>query len=243
MRVAKQSFTILSMRSAPDPVSDDRTAKARIRDAAITRFAADGVSATSVRAIAGDAEVSPALVIHHFGSKDALRHECDEYVAAVIRRQKHDAMVSGPSFDPLAALRASQSHVPLTAYLARTLVDGSPRVAELIDELVDDAADYMAEGVAAGTLLPTAYPYGRAAVVTLISLGMLVLHEHLNRLLGVDLTQDLAGLDDPTAAAAYIGPMLELFTNGLVSDDVATAMRAAFVDGGGHSVAADAATT
>lgn len=222
---------MLIMRSAHAADIDDRTARARIRDAAITRFAADGVSATSVRSIAADADVSPGLVIHHYGSKDALRHECDEYVAAVIRQQKHDVLVSGASFDPVAALRAAQSHVPLTRYLARTIIDGSPHVAELIDELVDDAASYMADGVASGMLRPTEHPYARAAVVTLMSLGMLVLHEHVDRLLGVDLTRDLSRVDEPGRAAAYFGPMLELFTNGLISDDVAAAMRTVLVDG------------
>lgn len=222
---------MLIMRSVAGVGIDDRTARARIRDAAITRFAADGVAATSVRAIAADADVSPGLVIHHFGSKDALRHECDEYVAAVIRQQKHDVLVSGASFDPVAALRAAQSHVPLTRYLARTVIDSSPHVAELIDELVDDAASYMADGVASGMLRPTEYPYARAAIVTLMSLGMLVLHEHVDRLLGVDLTRDMSRVDDAAEAAAYIGPMLELFSNGLISEEVAAAMRTVFVDG------------
>ncbi|MEX0658697.1 MAG: TetR/AcrR family transcriptional regulator [Egibacteraceae bacterium] len=79
---------------------DDRTARARIRDAAITRFAEDGVAGTSVRAIAGQAGVSAALVIHHFGSKEALRAACDEHVAATIRERKQTAMAAGPGLDP-----------------------------------------------------------------------------------------------------------------------------------------------
>lgn len=219
---------MLNMRST-SASSDDRTARARIRDAAITRFAADGIAATSVRAIAADAGVSPALVIHHFGSKDALRHACDEHVASFIRDRKREAMAAGPAFDPLAAMRSAATQVPLSRYLARSLTDGSPHVAELIDEMVDDAAEYMQEGVRAGTLRPTAHPYGRAAVVTLWSLGLLVLHEHLERLLGVDLTRDPSSLTDTREYAAYIGPVLEMFTHGLITEDVAAVMRDAFV--------------
>jgi hypothetical protein len=142
----------------------------------------------------------------------------------------------------VAALRAAESHLPLTRYLARTLIDGSPQVAALIDELVEDAAGYMEEGVSTGMLLPTAYPYGRAAVVTLMSLGMLALHEHVDRLLGVDLTRDMSHMDDPTEAAAYIGPMLELFTEGLVTDEVARTMREAFVADHGHTIRSAAPT-
>jgi AcrR family transcriptional regulator len=43
-----------------------------ILSAALRRFATRGYEATSLRAIATDAEVDPALVIHYFGTKEAL---------------------------------------------------------------------------------------------------------------------------------------------------------------------------
>ncbi len=43
-----------------------------ILDAARRGFATRGYDATTVRAIATDAEVDPALVIHYFGTKEAL---------------------------------------------------------------------------------------------------------------------------------------------------------------------------
>ena len=70
---------------------DDLTARARIRDAAVVRFGRDGFG-VGVRAIAADAGVSAALVIHHFGSKDGLRAECDEHVLETVKREKSDAM-------------------------------------------------------------------------------------------------------------------------------------------------------
>ena len=217
------------MRSASEVV-DDRTARARIRDAAIVRFAADGVAATSVRAIAAEAGVSPGLVIHHFGSKDALRHECDEHVSAIIRTQKWEAMAAGPTFDPVAALRDADGEVPLTKYLASTMIDGTPHVAALIDELVDDAVGYMQTGVEAGTLQPSRHPYERAAILTIWSLGALLLHEHVERLLGVDLTQPPATYAGTAAGARYFAPALELFSTGLLTEEVAASMRSAFVD-------------
>lgn len=221
---------MLYMRSTEPDTVDDRTARARIRDAAITRFADDGVAATSVRAIAAQAGVSPGLVIHHFGSKDALRHACDEHIAAIIRSNKEKAMAAGATFDPVSALRDAQHDVPLTRYLASTLVDGTPHVAALVDELVDDAVGYLRTGVEAGTLRPTRYPYERAAILTVWSLGALLLHEHVERLLGVDLTQDPATYAGTEAGKRYFGPALELFSTGLVSDEVAASLRAAFVD-------------
>lgn len=43
-----------------------------ILDAARTRFAETGYTATTLRVIARDAGVDPALILHHFGSKEAL---------------------------------------------------------------------------------------------------------------------------------------------------------------------------
>lgn len=116
------------------PSSDDRdlTTRARIRDAAVRRFAVDGVRATRVRTIAADAGVSPPLVLHHFGSKDGLRVACDQHVATLVRKQKTATTADGPDLDPLAALRRYGDGPPLLRYLARTLVDGSPHVAELL---------------------------------------------------------------------------------------------------------------
>jgi AcrR family transcriptional regulator len=81
------------MRST-DAVEEDRTARARIRDAAVHTFGTAGFDAP-VRAVAAAAGVSPALVIHHFGSKDGLRAACDEHVLRVIREAETDAF-AGP---------------------------------------------------------------------------------------------------------------------------------------------------
>lgn len=211
--------------SAADP-ADDRTTKARIRDVAIERFARDGVAAASLRAIAADAGVSAPLVIHHFGSKEGLRSACDQHVAAVIRRRKHEAAAMDPGVDPLAAIREASKGPPLTLYLARTLADGSPYAAALLDELVADAVVYQAEMEKAGLLRPTRYPEGRAAVMTLWSLGAVVLHEHLKRLLGIDLAARPA---DPVALKAYVGPVLEILGQGVLTEQTVARYEKAFL--------------
>lgn len=207
---------------------DDRTTRAKIRDAAITLFARDGVAATGLRAVAEEAGVSLGLVGHHFGSKEGLRQACDDHVVAVIREGKSAAMSAGPGVDPVAALRQTEGGPPLMKYLARVLIDSSPTVAVLVDELVADAAGYMAQGVEAGMLRPTDHPRQRAAVLTMWSLGALVLHEHVQRLLGVDLTaQDLVG---QPAVTNYFAPATEIFCDGLVTETFGATLRGAFID-------------
>lgn len=191
----------------------DLTARARIRDAAIACFAEAGVPGTSVRTIAAAAAVSPGLVIHHFGSKDALRVACDRHVATTIRASKTDAMTAGASFDLVGALREASDGPPIIPYLARTLADGTPEVADLIDEMVADARDYLAAGVEAGTLTPTDDLHGRASVLVVWSLGALVLNEHVTRLTG-------ARLDgDPQAMTPWMLSAMEILAKGLLADD------------------------
>jgi AcrR family transcriptional regulator len=208
--------------------TDDRSTAARIRDAAITLFAADGVAATSVRAIAAEAGVSAGLVIHHFGSKDGLRIASDEYVAGLIREVKGSAMAAGAGLDPLAAMRSFSGGPPLARYLAKTLIDGSPHVADLVDEMVSDAVGYIATGVEAGLLIPSDHPKERAAILTLWMLGALVLHEHLERLIGFDITGDLA--EDPEeSGSAYFGPVAEIL-GGFFTDTTKKLIGEAFPD-------------
>jgi len=206
---------------------DDRTAKARIRDAAISCFAERGIDATTARKVAAAAGVSPGLVMHHFASMDGLREACDEYVAAAIRDLKSGAMTAGAAFDPLAALRSWGGGPPLARYLARTLVDGSPRVADLVDEIVADAVEYIKAGVETGMLAPSKYPNERAAILTMWSLGALVLHEHLARLIGVDITEPL---DDPQSASSYVAPVLEILS-GFLTETTVQMMSESFVSG------------
>src|SRR5690606_37917648 len=84
----EHAYSLLNMSSAS---VDELAARARILQAAIRRFAADGMSAP-LRAIAADAGVSAGLIIHHFGSADRLREACDEHVLAVTRHNKESVV-------------------------------------------------------------------------------------------------------------------------------------------------------
>src|SRR5665647_2163718 len=211
----ERSYKNLNMRSTRSEREspDDRSTKARIRDAAIDCVAEHGVAATTARRVAAAAGVSTGLVIHHFGSMEGLRSECDEYVAAAIRRRTTESMSAG--LDPLAALRDADLG-PLMSYLVRVLAEDSPSVNALVDEMVADAEEYLQRGVEIGMLRPSADPRGRAAVLTLWSLGGLVLHRHLERILCVDLTAPDLGSDP--AITGYIGPAMEILGEGVLTE-------------------------
>src|SRR5947209_13632787 len=60
----EQVYSLSNMRTATAVLDSDLTGKARIRDAAMALFAKQGVAATSLRAVARAAGVSPGLVVH-----------------------------------------------------------------------------------------------------------------------------------------------------------------------------------
>jgi AcrR family transcriptional regulator len=197
--------------------SEDLTARARIRDAAIARFGRDGFRAP-VRAIAEDAGVSAALVIHHFGSKDALRAECDEHILTVIREQKSAAVSSASPADTIGLLASVEEFAPLFAYVVRSLLEGGALAAHLVDGLAADAEAYLDAGVTAGTIRPSVDPHGRARQVAATQVGLLVM-SHLDSTVGrgVSPTQSPAAAMTELADRSMLAG-LELYTHGLFTD-------------------------
>lgn len=189
----------------------------RILEAAVRLLGRSGIAATSLKAIAEEAGVSQALIIHHFGSKDGLRRACDAHVNQLIRARKEEVIDGGPQLDPLHGLRMMADGRDLMRYLVRTLTEGGEGVDDFIDGMVADAQVYTARGVENGFFRPTAAPRERVVILTLWSLGALVLHEHLDRLLGVDLLAEDYG---PAGLAPYIRPAMELFSGGLFEEGV-----------------------
>ncbi len=205
---------------------EDLTARARIRDAAMARFGHEGFGA-GLRQVAADAGVSPALVLHHFGSKDGLRAACDAYVHARLREVKAAAM-DRPAGDVLAELaEATEEHGPLVSYLVRVVLDGGPGAADLVDGLVADTVAYLEHGERAGVVRPTADPQGRARYVVAGQLGLLLMTR-----LEAGAGRAPSPTSDPAGALAHItdtsmGAGLELLTHGLLtSADYLDAWRA-----------------
>ena len=85
---------------------DDRTGRARIRDAALRLFSERGPDAVTMRDIAAAAGVSPALLVRHYGSKDGLIEAVDDYVVTSIESmltqvtEQAGAVGLGPSAVP-----------------------------------------------------------------------------------------------------------------------------------------------
>ena len=194
------------MRSA-----DDLTTRARIRDAAIDLFGRDGFG-VGVRAIAAAAGVSPALVMHHFGSKDGLHKACDDYVAETVRESKSQSLQTSDPATWLGQLAEIEEYAPLVAYLVRSLQSGGELAKALWRTMIANGEQYIEEGVRAGTIKPSADPKARARFLALTGGGALLLYLQMH--------------DDPTNLRAVLRdysedmvlPALEIYTKGLLAD-------------------------
>jgi AcrR family transcriptional regulator len=164
-----------------DPVFEDLTARARIREAAIRLFTERGVKETAVLDVAKAAGVSGGLIRHHFGSKDGLRVACDTYVLDELRRFKEHGlkqMQADPDFQPTFDAR----QVLLRRYVGRAMVDGSPEAAARFVHTVDETEQWFVDE--SGLDLSDAR--GCAAVLAGMTLGVFAMQDHIARALGED---------------------------------------------------------
>ena len=159
----------------------DLTAKARIREAALLEFAEHGEKGTTIRAVAARAGVSAGLVQFHFGTKAGLRATCDAYVLDYLRSEVDEGIDQGRIADPAFAAEALRTGPPVTRYLVRALIDGSPGADAMFDEVVDLTARYLRAPDPAVPLR------AKAAVMVAMKLGITAFAGQLSRTLGHDL--------------------------------------------------------
>lgn len=164
---------------------EDLTARARIRDAALRQFAENGFHGTSIRSVAKEAGVSPALVQRHFDTKDGLRTVCDEYAIGTLLAQARQVMDGDTARPGLIAGMVEASRTS-TAYLARALVEGTPIASEYFDRGAETSEEFLT------ARWPDRFPPGAeatrdaAAVMAAMHSGVLALHQQLTRRLGAD---------------------------------------------------------
>jgi AcrR family transcriptional regulator len=138
-------------------VVSDLTAYARIRNAALELFAAQGTKATTIRDVANKAGVSPGLVQHHFGTKAGLRKAVDQFVLDDARWTITD--LPEPLDDRSAEFAKRMGAVvrdrpAAVLYLARSASDGDDIALQTFKALVDFGVPQFREMEKAGQLQP-----------------------------------------------------------------------------------------
>lgn len=218
------------MRSAAESTvsspNSDLTTRARIRDAALERFPREGFAATTIRAIAEDAGVSPGLVVHHFGSKDGLREECDRHVVAKFRETKLAALEDGNLGNPAFAAGSYHLAQPLLRYFSWALVRGHPAAGELFDEMLREGLEVTRVAVEKGIVKGSEDLKTRTTLQMAMMLGMTVFHAHVERNTGIDvLTAE--------GIARLTPSLLEIFS-GLFDEETLAMVRETYGNTAAH---------
>ncbi|MEV0697053.1 TetR family transcriptional regulator [Saccharopolyspora sp. NPDC050389] len=197
---------------------EDRTTRAIIREESLRLFAEHGPDAVTMRQIAAAAGVSPGLVMHHFGSKEGLREAVDQHVFNAFEAML-DALTAGPAPDPRDAaatgslVEALMRHLPpgspLPAYLRRLLLAGGEPGRRLMRRIYEASSAGLRAMVAAGKAAPGRDPAMRAAILMANDLAVLLLHDQLTDVLGVDpLTTEGMGRWTSESLAIYASGLL-----------------------------------
>jgi len=192
---------------------EDLTARARIREAALRHFAEQGFQRATIRGIAQTAAVSPGLLRHHFGSKDDLRRECDEYVSEMLRR------INARLLDDPGDVAARRATKRLDRYIARALADGSATAGPIFDEMVTQTEQWLDRADEARSDPPAVDRRIRAGLITAMALGVPLLHEHLSRTMGTDLF-------GPEGDRLLTLGLLDIYSHSIISTHTAAQAKA-----------------
>src|ERR1700729_1813317 len=189
----------------------DLTARARIRDAAISHFADDGYERTTIRAIAATAGVSPGLLRHHFGSKEELRRACDEHVAETMR------LINAQYLDDMGGAVADRRPLqPFQRDIVRAPAENSPSAAAIFDEMVTMTEHWLERADQARPDRPAVDRRIRAALISAMASGIPLLHEQLSRTVGADIF-------GPAGGRLVALGLLDIYSHPLISKEDAAA--------------------
>lgn len=194
----------------------DLTAKAKIRHVALGLFAKKGFQATSLRLVAQRAGVSPALIAHHYGSKDGLRVAVDQAVMKTLQESVGNSDYHGDGATEAtsrfvgALSRVVFESPDIRSYIRRSFIeDGVNGVGSLLDDLMGLITHTLERMQVAKILLPVNDPAWRAMQVLLLVFGPTIFEPAL--------TTRMPNLFTQRAMEARLRANVDLFERGLLA--------------------------
>lgn len=184
----------------------------RIREAAIAEFAEHGFAKTTVRGIANAAGVSAGLVIHHFGSKDALRGACDSYVFEALTETKRENATGGPL--NVAGVLFQGDMRTKAEYLVRSLLEPSEVGQRFFEHYVDVVEEIIEDGFAGYRFRQGDDRRAQATAIAMMALAPMLLESRARGVLGTADVGDTMTRLAPTLFDLYLNGIVEAVPDG-----------------------------
>lgn len=181
---------------APLPIGAEGEAagggRMRLLLVAMRLFATRGFDGVSVRDIAADAEVSPGLIKHHFGSKEGLRDAVDEYFLRRSSAAFEQAIEAVEAMDADAFAEYERSWLTryanewpdFVAYLRRAILEASPWGHRLFRNYFESIRRTTDRWDVAGRVAADTDRLWMPLLYSFLVLGPLVLDPHIKQMLG-----------------------------------------------------------
>lgn len=196
-------------------VLPELTAQEAIRRVAMDLFAERGADRVTIRDLAAAAGVSPALVIHHYGSKDGLKRAVDERVIELMEQliaEVAGSLGEGTATSMTELLSSGLDAEPhLLDYLQRILIDGGATADLVFRRLFEVTREAMSNLDGLGALRPAVDPAVRDAFLLVNDLAMILLRDQVAAVLGTD---PLEG----EGLATWSAQALDVYTHGIMAD-------------------------
>ncbi len=186
--------------------------KERLIDIATKAFSESGFAATSLRSIAKLAGVSPALFVHHFGSRDGLIEQCIMRGLGLWVAEKQSFVDVSLSTALAQWQGAIDKHGPKLQFFRQVLLSGGPAADMLFRRMVQEAEIMIRTEQSKGKMRKTENVSDLALIMSLHGLAPLVLQDQVNSYLG-------GSFQDPVLGGRLAAANLEIYRKGIYKSD------------------------
>jgi AcrR family transcriptional regulator len=192
--------------------------RAQLIEVATSAFARDGIAATSLRAIAKEAGVSPALVVHHFGSREKLIEDCIIKALGLWVSEKQEFLDVSLSTALSKWQGAIAEHGVKLQFFRQVLVAGGEPANILFSRMVKESEMMIRAQMDKGQMREAENIPDLALLMTLHGLAPLIMQDQVNNHLGGNFLE-------PELGSRLAGTNLEIYRRGIYKNTKDTALK------------------